>query len=159
MGGGDQVFASQIKTKEEIFLGDTNPLKGQLYASHLLYKVKHPISTWRQSTVQNSFFFLGGGDQVFASQIKTKEEIFLGDTNPLKGQLYASHLLYKVKHPISTWRQSTVQNSFFFLGGGDQVFASQIKTKEEIFLGDTNPLKGQLYASHLLYKVKHLIST
>ena len=48
------------------------------------------------------FFFWGGGDQVFASQIKTKEEIFLGDTNPLKGQLYASHLLYKVKHPIST---------------------------------------------------------
>ena len=49
---------------------------------------------------KNRFFF--GGDQVFASQIKTKEEIFLGDTNPLKGQLYASHLLYKVKHPIST---------------------------------------------------------
>ena len=62
-------------------------------------------------------FFFWGGDQVFASQIKTKEEIFLGDTNPLKGQLYASHLLYKVKHPISTWRQSIVQNSFIlFLG-------------------------------------------
>ena len=41
----------------------------------------------------------------------------------------------------------------------DLVFASQIKTEEETFLGDTNPLKGQLYASHLLYKVKHLIST
>ena len=62
-------------------------------------------------------FFFGGGDQVFASQIKTKEDIFLGDTDPLKGQLYASHLLYKVKHPISTWRQSIVQNSFIlFLG-------------------------------------------
>ena len=59
-------------------------------------------SAHEDSTLSKTVFFMGGGDQVFASQIKTKEEIFLGDTNPLKGQLYASHLLYKVKHPIST---------------------------------------------------------
>ena len=58
-------------------------------------------SVHKDSPLSKTVFF-GGGNQVFASQIKTKEEIFLGDTNPLKGQLYASHLLYKVKHPIST---------------------------------------------------------
>ena len=44
----------------------------------------------------------------------------------------------------SAHEDSTLSKTVFFMGGGDQVFASQIKTKEEIFLGDTNPLKGQL---------------
>ena len=66
-------------------------------------------------------------------------------------------------HPISCTKSNTwsahkdsplfeiVLPSFW----GDQVFESQIKTKEEIFLGDTNTLKGQLYLSHHLHKVKH----
>ena len=56
----------------------------------------------------------------------------MGDTSLLRGQLYVSHLLYKVKHLISALRQFIIQNSFI-LFGGDQVFASQFKTKKEMF--------------------------
>ena len=57
---------------------------------------------------------------------------FLSNTDSLVGQPLITHLLYKVQHSISALRQSSVRNSFI-LFFGDQVLASQIKTKEEIF--------------------------
>ena len=62
--------------------------------------------------MSETVFFWGGGDQVLASQIKTKEEIFCVTVAAVQGPK---------------------QFLFFFFGGGDQVFASQIKTKREIW--------------------------
>ena len=81
---------------------------------------KSPISctkssTWsvhKDSPVSETVLFLFSRDQVFASQIKTKEGICWVTPTPLWASL---SLLGKVKHLISTWRQPNVRNSFFFL--------------------------------------------
>ena len=85
----------------------------------------------------------------------------LGETNSVVGQLLVTHLLYKVHSLFSTKRLSSGRNIqlthfiYFSYFLWDQVFASQIKTEEEILLGET----GQLLVNHLLYKVHFLIST
>ena len=99
---------------------------------------KSPISCTKSSTqsvhkdspVSETVLFLFSRDQVFASQIKTKEGICWVTPTPLWASL---SLLGKVKHLISTRRQPNVRNSFFFPSlFGNQVFVSQIKAKEEI---------------------------
>ena len=108
----DQVFASQIKTMEEIcWVTTPTPLR---------VSFKSPISCTKSSTqsvhkdspVSETVLFLFSRDQVFASQIKTKEGICWVTPTPLWASL---SLLGKVKHLISTWRQPNVRNSFFFL--------------------------------------------
>ena len=54
-----------------------------------------------------------------------------GETNSLAGQLSVTHLLHKSQTPDQ--RIKTVQwPKQFILFFGDQVFASQIETKEEL---------------------------
>ena len=69
-------------------------------------------SVHKDSPVSETVLFLFSRDQVFASQIKTKEGICWVTPTPLWASL---SLLGKVKHLISTWRQPNVRNSFFFL--------------------------------------------
>ena len=164
----DQVFAPQIKTMEEICWVTPTPLKASFkspipYAKSntqsahkdnpeskivlsslfwgtkslhhrlrlrkrflgvtptpLRVSFKSPISCTKSSTrsvhkdspVSETVLFLFSRDQVFASQIKTKEGICWVTPTPLWASL---SLLGKVKHLISTWRQPNVGNSFFFL--------------------------------------------
>ena len=137
-GGGDQVFASQIKTKEEIFLGDTNPLKGQLYASHLLYKVKHPISTWRQSIVQNSFIlFLGTYSLHHRSRLRKR--LFWVTPTPWRVSFMPSISCTK-SNTRSAHEDSTLSRTvFFFWGGGTKSLHNRSRLRKRFFLVTPNP--------------------
>ena len=85
-------------------MGETDSFVGdQLLGTHLLYKVHFLFWAHRDSPIAKTIntltafpipFFLR--DQVFAWQIKTKEEIFWVEL----GQLLDAHLLYNLVHSL-----------------------------------------------------------
>ena len=111
-------------------MSDTDSLVGQSLSTHLLYKVKHPISTLRQSSVRSSFI-LFFGDQVFASQIQNKEEIFWV-TPTIEGPALSLPSLGQSQTPDQHIKTVQCPKQLYSFSFGDQVFASQIQTKEEV---------------------------
>ena len=75
------------------------------------------------------FFFW---DQVFASQIKTKEELCRVKPTPLQVS-FKSPISCTKSNTWSAFKDSPVSEAVFSSFFGDQVFASQIKTKEELY--------------------------
>ena len=75
------------------------------------------------------FFFW---DQVFASQIKTMEEFCKVTPTPLRAS-FKSPISCTKSNTWSAHKDSPVSKTVFSSFFGDQVFASQIKTKEELW--------------------------
>ena len=114
-------------------LGDTNPLKGQLLVSHLLYKVKHPISTLRQSSVRNSYILFLLGTKSLHHRSRLRKRLF-GWHQPLKGPALSLPSLVQSKTPDQHIKTVQCPKQLYSFSFGDQVFASQIQTKEEVVL-------------------------
>ena len=110
------VFESQIKTKEEIFLGDTNTLKGQLYLSHHLHKVKHAIIKYKESPFSKTFLSSFWGNLVFALQFKTREEISWV-TPASWGASFMSPISCTKSNTQSVHKDSPLSKTVFFWGG------------------------------------------
>ena len=83
------------------------------------------------SPVSETVLYLLFGDQVVASQIKTKEEICWVTPTPLRVS-FKSPISCKKSNTQSVHKDSPVSETVLFLFFRDQVFASQIKTKKEI---------------------------
>ena len=192
--GGDQVFASQIKTTKELCRVKPTPLrvsykspisctKSNTWSAHKDSPVSERFYTlflgtkslhhrsrlrkscvgWNQllcrsalshpSLVQSQTpdqriktvqfpkcFILFFWDQVFASQIKTKEEFCKVTPTPLQVS-FKSPISFSKSNTWSAHEDSPVSKTVFSSFFGDQVFASQIKTKKELCRVKPTPLQ------------------
>ena len=87
----------------------------------------------KDSPVSETVFPLFWGDQVFASQIKTKEELYRVTPTLVSGSVLSLPSLVQSQTPDQCIKTVQYPKQFFPLFLGDQVFASQIKTKEELY--------------------------
>ena len=106
------VFASQFQeTQGENLFGAIDSFVGPLLCTYLLFKVRDPFSTCRQSsnTFLNLKTFISKNfhvGPVFASQFKKLRENLFGTTDSITGPLLYTYLLFKVQDPFSACRQS-----------------------------------------------------
>ena len=111
--GWTTICFTDQETQEENMLGGPTPLWVSTYTSYLLYKVQDPFSTCRQSWPKHFFSPILGWTSLCFTDLDTQKENVLAGPTPLWVSTYTSYLLYKVQDPLSGYRQSYGQNSFF----------------------------------------------
>ena len=112
----DQVFASQIKTKEEFCKVTPTPLRAS-FKSPISFTKSNTWSAHKDSPVSKTVFSSFFGDQVFASQIKTKKELCRVKPTPLRVS-YKSPISCTKSNTWSAHKDSPVSERFYtlFLG-------------------------------------------
>ena len=113
----DQVFASQIKTMEEICWVTPTPLKAS-------FKSPIPYAKSRQILCPKSLFW---GTKSLHHRSRLRKRFFGGDTNPFKGQLKS---LGQGQTPNQHMKTAQCPKQFFFPSlFGNQVFLSLVQSQ------------------------------
>ena len=144
----DQFLLHRSRNSGRDLLGETDSFVGQLLLAHLWYKVQDPFSVCSPVSKTMSFFISHNFNNrpVFASQIKTQEEICWVKPTPLWVSCYSSISFTKSKNRSAYADSPVSKTSFSFNFNNRPVFASQIETQEEICWVKPTPLRVSSYS-------------